>query len=224
MVTMDIYKVLVEPDASEETLFKVARYIGIACGCFTLCMAPFFMFTPAAYAFLVSINGLWNAPVVAIFVCATIDFSIFGFRVSCNHLRPGAAHACCIVSPIIFTLLRWILPACFEGVTIHSLYVTGIAGISGILTMLIHGILWPLEESEVQAMLALVQNDSSPDRDSLQHSYVEMTELEPLETDKGSIPNDTHEVPNDYDDPWKWANQGAAFITFLAILQFVLFH
>lgn len=222
MVTMDIYKVLVEPDASEETLFKVARNVGIACGGFTLCLAPFFMFTPAAYAFLVSVNGLWNAPVVAIFVCATIDFSWFGCRISCNHLRPGAAHACSVVAPIVFTLLRWVLPACFEGATIHSLYVTGIAGISGILTMLVHGMFWPLKEAEVQAMLTLMQKDS--DYEILRDSYLEMTEVDSQDADKGSVSDDVDDTPNAYDDPWTWANRGAAFITLLAILQFVWFH
>ena len=48
--------------------------------------------------------------------------------------------------------------------------------------------------------------------------YMEMKEVGPPE-DRGS--NDDDE---DYDAPWKWVKQGSLFITFFAILQYVIFH
>ena len=88
--------------------------------------------------------------------------------------------------------------------------------------MLVHGMFWPLKEAEVQAMLTLMQKDS--DYEILRDSYLEMTEVDSQDADKGSVSDDVDDTPNAYDDPWTWANRGAAFITLLAILQFVWFH
>ena len=217
MVTLDIYKVWINRTASEEKLFKVARNVGITVGILALTVAPFCMFTKAAYSFLMSITGLWNAPVVAVYLCGTTDFTLCGKRFSFNHCRPRAAHICSAVSAVVFLLFRFILPAISPEATLHSLYVTGLATASGIFSMIVHGQFWPLEESQVQAMLDRVQMSRIVDG-SKEILYMEMKEVGPPE-DRGS--NDDDE---DYDAPWKWVKQGSLFITFFAILQYVIFH
>ena len=219
MLTLDIYKVWINPTASEEKLFKVARNVGIFTGGFALTVAPFFMFTPAAYAFLVSVNGLWNAPVFVLYVCGTMDFTLLGTRYSFNHLRPRAAHVCSAVTAVTFIFFRWVLPACIKKAEIHSLYATGIAASSGILTMIVHGHFWPLEEFEIQKMLRRVQKSSSRPLDN--NEYVEMIDVGSPGDLKGI---DFNDGAKNYDKPWKMVKVGALFITLFAIVQYIIFH
>ena len=227
MMTMDIYKVWINPGASEERLFNVARNVGIWSGVFALSVAPFFVFTPAALAFALSVNGLWNVPVVVIYIVGTTDFYFCGSRYSCNHIRPRAAHICSIICPVVFILLRWILPMCFEGFEIHFLYITAISAGIGTISMLLHGYAFPLDEYAIMEMLKRVGMEGAAIRDDGM-SYIEMkgedlsSGIEGGNTEKFLY--DHVGVVTEYDKPWEWVHYGAVFITMFALLQYVVFH
>jgi SSS family solute:Na+ symporter len=247
MMTFDVYKVWINPVASEERTVKIGRNVSIFVGVMSMLIAPFFMFTPSAYVFLNSINGLWNCQVFCLISIGMLDITIFGIRINGDHIRPRAAWYCCFICPALFAILRWGLPAINPALEIHFLHVTGIVTALGIAYMFLHGWIWPMDSGEIYVMQKRILKPTDRDdegfeldpltpfnaedilirasqhKPSMRNSSLQPTVIDEYLYAKASA-SGKETAGGMYQKPWSLVHVGSGFITIFALSLYALFH
>jgi SSS family solute:Na+ symporter len=141
LFTLDLYKPIINPEASDKQLVKVGQKFIIVVSVISVIVAPFILYAPSGlYNFLQECNGYFNVPILA---CVIVGFFT-------KRVPSLAAKAVFVVHIILYTLSKFFLS------DIHFLYVLGVLLPIGVIVMLIIGKIKPRETDFVQADKALI--------------------------------------------------------------------
>jgi len=141
LFTLDLYKPIINPEASDKQLVKVGQKFIIVVSVISVIVAPFILYAPSGlYNFLQECNGYFNVPILA---CVIVGFFT-------KRVPSLAAKAVFVVHIVLYTLSKFFLS------DIHFLYVLGVLLPIGVIVMLIIGKIKPRETDFVQADKALI--------------------------------------------------------------------
>ncbi|HAT4114018.1 TPA: solute:sodium symporter family transporter [Clostridium perfringens] len=141
LFTLDLYKPIINPEASDKQLVKVGQKFIIVVSVISVIVAPFILYAPSGlYNFLQECNGYFNVPILA---CVIVGFFT-------KRVPSLAAKAVFVVHIFLYTLSKFFLS------DIHFLYVLGVLLPIGVIVMLIIGKIKPRETDFVQADKALI--------------------------------------------------------------------
>ncbi len=141
LFTLDLYKPIINPEASDKQLVKVGQKFIIVVSIISVIVAPFILYAPSGlYNFLQECNGYFNVPILA---CVIVGFFT-------KRVPSLAAKAVFVVHIVLYTLSKFFLS------DIHFLYVLGVLLPIGVIVMLIIGKIKPRETDFVQADKALI--------------------------------------------------------------------
>ncbi|WP_415344877.1 solute:sodium symporter family transporter [Clostridium perfringens] len=141
LFTLDLYKPIINPEASDKQLVKVGQKFIIVVSVISVIVAPFILYAPSGlYNFLQECNGYFNVPILA---CVIVGFFT-------KRVPSLAAKVVFVVHIVLYTLSKFFLS------DIHFLYVLGVLLLIGVIVMLIIGKIKPRETDFVQADKALI--------------------------------------------------------------------
>ncbi|MGG3838907.1 solute:sodium symporter family transporter [Paenibacillus thiaminolyticus] len=131
LFTLDIYKPIFKPDATEQQLVKAGRRFAIALGLVAVIVAPFILYAPSGlYYYLQEMFGFYNIPIIAAVV---VGF----FSKKVPAIAPKIALC---VHVVLYTLSKF-----FMG-TINFLYILSVLFPVCVLVMLLIGKWKPREQ------------------------------------------------------------------------------
>ena len=136
LFTLDLYKPIINPEASDKKLVKVGRKFIIVVSIISVIVSPFILYAPSGlYNFLQECNGYLNVPILA---CVIVGFFT-------KRVPSLAAKVVFLVHIFLYTLSKIFFS------NIHFLYVLGILLPISVMVMIIIGKIKPRETDFVQA-------------------------------------------------------------------------
>lgn len=141
LFTLDLYKPLLKPKASDKQLVHIGRKFNIIVAIIATCVAPFILYAPTGlYGFLQECFGFYNVPILA-----AVVVGFYSKRVP--KIAPKIAF---FVHIALYTLSKFLIK------DVHFLYVLGVLFPTCVIVMLIIGKLHPRETDFVQENKAVV--------------------------------------------------------------------
>ncbi|RIP34869.1 solute:sodium symporter family transporter [Staphylococcus gallinarum] len=134
----DIYKVLINKNATDQQMIRVSQWFGIVLSLVTFFISPMLINAPKGlWTIIREFTGFFNIPIIAI-----VLVGIFSRKV------PAIAPKIIIIMHVItYYLLIWGLPMIFNiNMPINFIYIQGLLFIIEISIMLLIGIVKPLEK------------------------------------------------------------------------------
>lgn len=135
----DIYKVLINKNATDQQMIRVSQWFGIILALVTFFISPMLINAPKGlWTIIREFTGFFNIPIIAI-----VLVGIFSKKV------PAIAPKTIIIMHVItYYLLIWGLPTIFNiNMPINFIYIQGLLFIIEISIMLLIGIIRPLEKA-----------------------------------------------------------------------------
>lgn len=124
LFTLDIYKPIFKPDASEKELVKAGRIFAIILGIVAVIVSPFILYAPSGlYYYLQEMFGFYNIPIIAAVVVGFFS----------KKVPASAPKIALVVHIVLYTVSKLYLG------TIHFLYILTVLFPVCILVMLIVG-------------------------------------------------------------------------------------
>lgn len=138
MFVYDIYKVLVNKEASDRQMIRVSQWFGTALALITFFIAPLLLNAPdGLWTIIREFTGFFNIPIIAI-----VLVGIFAKKVP--SIGPKIA---LIVHVVVYFMLMWGLPIFFNvELPINFIHIQGLLFVLAVAIMLISGMVRPLPE------------------------------------------------------------------------------
>ncbi|KIL09507.1 transporter [Clostridium botulinum] len=141
LFTLDLYKPLMKPKASDKELVHIGRKFNIIVAIIATCVAPFILYAPTGlYGFLQECFGFYNVPILAAVVVGFYS----------KRVPKTAPKIAFFVHIALYTLSKFLIK------DVHFLYVLGVLFPTCVIVMLIIGKLHPRENDFIQENKAVV--------------------------------------------------------------------
>lgn len=138
MFVYDIYKVLINKEATDKKMIRVSQWFGTTLALITFFIAPLLLNAPEGlWVVIREFTGFFNIPIIAI-----VLVGIFS-----KWIPPIGPKVAIIVHVVVYFMMMWGLPMFFNiDIPINFIHIQGMLFVLAVAIMLIAGFLKPLPE------------------------------------------------------------------------------